>query len=329
MARSMTESSARGIWSDYARIECPLLLVAEIQRSGGSMMAQLFDGHPELYAHPFEIHLGYPKKWDWPTLDLNHEPERWFDFLFERKPIRRYVQNGFAKANRNQAAANYRFPFRFSEAIQKEIFLREIEHRPPNNNRAILNAYFTSFFAAWEGYRPSSRKRLVSGFTPRVNMYEHSRAGFLRDYPDGKLISIIRDPITWYASARKHSLKYKHTSYAIKLWCKSTNSSLELARQYPDQIRLLSYEQILTKPQQTLSGLAEFVGIEFHESLLTPTFLGKPVRPNSSFQVDSTGLNRRMLEREQELRRSQVRKIRRLAWPLYERSLEVISAMNG
>lgn len=329
MARSMTESSARGIWSDYARIDCPLLLVAEIQRSGGSMMAQLFDGHPELYAHPFEIHLGYPKKWDWPTLDLNHEPERWFDFLFERKPIRRYVQNGFAKANRNQAAANYRFPFRFSEAIQKEIFLREIEHRPPNNNRAILNAYFTSFFAAWEGYRPSSRKRLVSGFTPRVNMYEHSRAGFLRDYPDGKLISIIRDPITWYASARKHSLKYKHTSYAIKLWCKSTNSSLELARQYPDQIRLLSYEQILTKPQQTLRGLAEFVGIEFHESLLTPTFLGKPVRPNSSFQVDSTGLNRRMLEREQELRRSQVRKIRRLAWPLYERSLEVISAMNG
>lgn len=318
---------ARSVCLDYTRIDCPLLLVSEIQRSGGSMMAQLFDGHPELYAHPFEIHLGYPKKWDWPTLDLDLEPERWFDILFEKKPIRRFVQKGFAKADRNRAAVNQRFPFHFSEAIQKEVFLSEIKREPPGDNRAILNAYFTSFFAAWEGYHTGGRKRLVSGFTPRVNMYEHSRAGFLRDYPDGKLISVIRDPITWYASARKHSLKYRYTDRAIKLWCKSTRSSLELAHQYPGQIRLVSYEQILTNPQQTLRGLAEFAGIEFHESLLTPTFLGKPVRPNSSFQVDSTGLNRRMLEREQELRRSQVRKIRRMAWPLYEQSLEAISAM--
>jgi hypothetical protein len=319
---------ALNVRSNYMRIECPLLLVAEIQRSGGSMMAQLFDGHPELYAHPFEIHLGYPKKWDWPTLDLNHDPERWFDFLFEKKPIRRFVQKGYAKAVHNRAAASLRLPFRFSEATQKEIFLREIKRRPPSNNREILNAYFTSFFAAWEDYQHSSHKRFVSGFTPRVNMYEHSRTGFLRDYPDGKLISIIRDPITWYASARKHSLKYWHTGYAIKQWCESTKSSLELARQYPSQIRLVSYGQILTKPQETLRELTEFAGIEFHESLLTPTFLGKPVRPNSSFQVDSTGLNRRMLEREKELQRSQVNKIRRMAWPLYEQSLATISDMT-
>jgi hypothetical protein len=320
---------ARSEHSDYTRIDCPLLLVSEIQRSGGSMMAQLFDGHPELYAHPFEIHLGYPRKWDWPTLDLNHDPERWFDFLFEKKPIRRFVQNGFAKADHNRSAANHRFPFRFSEALQKEVFLKEINRRPPSDNRAILNAYFTSFFAAWEDYRPSGRERLVSGFTPRVNMYEHSQAGFLRDYPDGKLISIIRDPITWYASARRHNLKYWRTGHAIKLWCKSIKASLELARLYPGQTRLLCYRQILTNPQRTLRELAEFVGIEFHESLLTPTFLGKPVRPNSSFQVDTTGLNRSMLEREQELRRSQVHKIRRVAWPLYEQSLATISAMSG
>ena len=39
----------------------PLLMVSQIQRSGGSLMAQLFDGHPQLYAHPFEIQIGYPK----------------------------------------------------------------------------------------------------------------------------------------------------------------------------------------------------------------------------------------------------------------------------
>jgi hypothetical protein len=37
-------------------IDAPLFLVSQIPRSGGSMLAQLFDGHPQVYAHPAEIH---------------------------------------------------------------------------------------------------------------------------------------------------------------------------------------------------------------------------------------------------------------------------------
>ena len=63
----------------------PLLLVSQIQRSGGSLMAQLFDGHPELYAHPFEIHIGYPNKWDYPELSAADSPQKWLECLYERK----------------------------------------------------------------------------------------------------------------------------------------------------------------------------------------------------------------------------------------------------
>ena len=36
----------------------PLVLVSQIQRSGGTLLSQLFDGHPECHAHPHELKIG-------------------------------------------------------------------------------------------------------------------------------------------------------------------------------------------------------------------------------------------------------------------------------
>jgi hypothetical protein len=41
----------------------PLALISQIQRSGGSMLSQLFDVHPEVHAHPHELKFGHPKKY--------------------------------------------------------------------------------------------------------------------------------------------------------------------------------------------------------------------------------------------------------------------------
>ena len=55
----------------------PLVLISQIQRSGGTLLSQLFDGHPELHAHPSELKIGRPKFWHWPPLDLDR-PDTWF-----------------------------------------------------------------------------------------------------------------------------------------------------------------------------------------------------------------------------------------------------------
>ena len=49
-------------------VTAPLALISQIQRSGGSMLSQLFDGHPEVHAHPHELKIGYPKKYNWPEI---------------------------------------------------------------------------------------------------------------------------------------------------------------------------------------------------------------------------------------------------------------------
>ena len=50
-------------------VTAPLALISQIQRSGGSMLSQLFDGHPEVHAHPHELKIGYPKKFNWPEIN--------------------------------------------------------------------------------------------------------------------------------------------------------------------------------------------------------------------------------------------------------------------
>ena len=63
----------------------PLVLVSQIQRSGGTLLSQLFDGHPECHAHPHELKIGSPRKFNWP-LDLTR-PERCFETLFEKRSV--------------------------------------------------------------------------------------------------------------------------------------------------------------------------------------------------------------------------------------------------
>jgi len=62
----------------------PLVLCSQVQRSGGTLLSQLFDGHPECHAHPHEIKIGWPREANWPPLDLDR-PEEWFERLFEKK----------------------------------------------------------------------------------------------------------------------------------------------------------------------------------------------------------------------------------------------------
>ena len=45
-------------------IDKELILIAQIQRSGGTLLSQLFDNHSELFNYPSELILKKPK-WDW------------------------------------------------------------------------------------------------------------------------------------------------------------------------------------------------------------------------------------------------------------------------
>ena len=64
-------------------------------------------------------------------------------------------------------------------------------------------------------------------------------------YPDGLLVSVVRDPRGWYASARGHRKYYADLEEAIGLWRASTEAAIEAAARWPDRVAVLSYEELL------------------------------------------------------------------------------------
>jgi hypothetical protein len=84
----------------------PLVLISQIHRSGGTFLSQLFDGHPQCHAHPFELRLGpshgQPKSW--PRIDLDANPDTWWKAVRERHVERHFV-DGYQKASARTLSA--------------------------------------------------------------------------------------------------------------------------------------------------------------------------------------------------------------------------------
>ena len=98
-------------------VSVPLALISQIQRSGGSMLSQLFDGHPQVHAHPHELKFGFPKKYFWPPIDLSDHPDRWFEILFEEIVVRHF-RYGYKKMEKYKDT----LLFIFLPSLQKRTF---------------------------------------------------------------------------------------------------------------------------------------------------------------------------------------------------------------
>jgi hypothetical protein len=270
----------------------PLVLVSQVQRSGGTLLSQLFDGHPECHAHPSEIYIGHPKKWNWPELDLG-DPATWFETLYER-PVELHLDQGYVKEKeaRNEPGHEV-FPFVFLPRLQREIFDACVASWAPASERDVLDCYFTSYFNAWldDQNLYVGPKRVVTGFTPRLAMENDNVDRFFAAYPDGTLVSIVRDPRGWYASASlyRQSL-YEDLDDAIGLWARSVESALDARARFGERVLVLTYEQLVTETERTMRRVAERLGIAMAPVLLVPTFNGRPVRANSSTPVARHGI---------------------------------------
>ncbi len=269
----------------------PLVLISQIQRSGGTLLSQLLDGHPEVHAHPGELSIGKPKKWDWPPLDLER-PETWFDVLFEPQ-VDLYLREGFLKEKPllGQLEPDV-FPFLFSPRVQRAVFERCVAEWRPETERGVLDCYFTSYFNGWldDQNLYSGPKKVVTAFTPRLAMEADRVERYLAAYPDGTFVSIVRDPRAWYASARKHRPHYEDVEEAMALWRQSAETALDARGRHGDRVLLLTYEQLVEETEQTMRRLAERIGIPWSPVLSTPTFNGRPTLANSTEPVERRGV---------------------------------------
>jgi LPS sulfotransferase NodH len=309
----------------------PLVLISQVQRSGGTLLSQLLDGHPECHAHPHELKIGKPMKWDWPPLDLAR-PETWFEVLFEHNTVSHFL-DGYQKPSsearkrkkKKETSVPYDvFPFTFVPRLQKALFDSCVEATAIESERDVLDCYFTSYFNAWLDNHNlySGPKKVVTGFTPRLSMELERVERFFAAYPDGTLVSIVRDPRAWYASATSHRKYYRRAlEEAIGVWRHSTEAALAADERFGARVVVLTYEELIEEPEATVTALADRVGIAMTPELLVPTFNGLPIRANSIDNVKRYGiLPERASAYREKLDGETIARIEELVGDLYERA---------
>jgi hypothetical protein len=299
----------------------PIILISQIQRSGGTLLSQLFDGHPQIHAHPSELMIGYPLKSNWPKLDLTDRPERWFDILFEERSIVDFNES-YYKGQKD----GKKFPFIFLPFLQRNIFLTYLKSIAPVTMREILNAYMTSYFGAWLNNQNSSgQKKFITAFTPRLAMVPDSIESFFDVYPDGKLISIIRDPKNWYPSAFRHNPKkkrYGDIDHALNQWTENARSMLRNKERWDEKVIIIQFEDLVTNTKSVMGYLSDYMNIQFYPQLLSPTYNKFPIRADTSFELENTAILKNTLFRYKTLTREEFKTISDRTDDMHQQVLE-------
>ena len=207
----------------------PLILIAQVQRSGGSLLSQLFDGHPEVLAFPHELKWGGSVKFCWPKVQPADGPLETARRLVAAnlRQNKRFNLIGYHKPALQSDARDrdQHLPFQWSEWHYVAAFLDRWYKQPPESTRDCLNIFLSSYFSAFFDWHVGSAPKVITAFTPRANFVNSypENMNFFRDYPEGLMISICRHPADWYASAQVHQERYKDADGALVQWRQSTN----------------------------------------------------------------------------------------------------------
>ena len=288
----------------------PLVLITQAPRSGGTLLMRLFDGHPQVHAVPHELAtmlpsaLPLPREADgaWKTLD-HPMLETWFV--------------GGLRAGKGQLSDDRaRYRFLLPPLLHRRLFEHCLSGRKPETDRDVLDVYLTAYFNAWLDHSPASEARWVTGFEPSA-IVQPDRLGCFRElYPDGRLISVVRDPASWIVSAARRNKRYQDRGVATALWRDSVETALRL------DAAIVPFEALVGDTERAMRGLAEFLEIDFTDDLLVPTFNGQATKANSSFPVEQAGVIEGPLARRDQLSPEERAEIEGMLGELHARALE-------
>lgn len=270
----------------FCSIRRPLLMVAQVQRSGGTLFSQLLDGHSELWVFPGEMHIAKPKS-SWPTVRPEQYPSITFRKLVDHRCIE-YARVGYSKTLRGSAKES----FNYDVNLHHSQFCAMFRELPPKSSREILDMFFTSFFATWRR-RASNRTderepTYYCGFAAGFEADENAVMRYFRDYPDGHLVSLLRSPDNWLPSALKKETsrrKFQDVRKALGKWRKSADAIERNLNLYPGRVTVIDFRSLILNTRDVMEEFCTRLGLKFEEAVLSPSFDGLPIESNSSFQA--------------------------------------------
>ena len=162
----------------------------------------------------------------------------------------------------------------------------------------------------------------MTGFEPSAILQPDRLRCFRELYPDGRLVSVVRDPASWAVSAARRNARYADRGVAIATWREAVETALRLHASGPTGSRSCLSRRSSGDTERTMKAVAEFLAIEFTDDLLAPTFNGRATKANSSFPVEGAGVIAGPLSRSEQLPAEDRAEIERELGELHTRALE-------
>ena len=158
----------------------PILISSQLQRSGGSLFTQLFDNHPEILSHPWEI-MVYKEGFG------NFKAK----ILKTKKEFLKLSIEGYKKGKHTKK--KHRFYF-LSENFADILFKIKDDIK-------FFDFYFDNFFKYWINYKNDAfKKKLITGFTPFF--CKNNLIKVMNQNKRLNIIHIYRKPQSWWSSAK-------------------------------------------------------------------------------------------------------------------------------
>ena len=309
------KSSFRNVFKrieDYYQLDCPLLVVSGLQRSGTHLVDNLLRNHHQILSYYHELQIGRPNKYHWPNLKNETDLKKRLSALIPRNMVKHFLN-----LNSHQ---NFIFDFAFF----RKIFL-ELEKKNKNlEQRNTLNNFFTAYFNAYLNCNHSNfynEYKYIVVTIPGLTIIKESIEGFFLDYPDGKLFVIIRDPFMWWNSARNHTKRLK--KFGLERYQNTLTNTIWACNEYKDNVFAISFDHLIKNTETSMVSILQSADLEFNKIATYPSNFPNYAIDNSTFGHKKTkSVLKEKIQRELSLPEEDVTYIRTNIYPLYQEVLE-------
>jgi hypothetical protein len=304
---------------EYNTFNHPLLVISGLQRSGTHLVDNLLKNHHQILSYYDELQIGKPNKYHWPDLKDETNIKKRFAALIPRNLARKYL--GLRKYHKsNKAYENFVFDFSWF----KKIFLQLEEKNEKFNQRNTLDNFFTAYFNAYLNCNHSNfydKYKYITAPVPGITIIKKSIEGFIRDYPDGKIFIMIREPIIWWNSARKHTKNLKNNG--LERYEKTLSNTIWARDKYNNSVFAVNFDQLIKNTEESINSLLKHAGLEFNEIATYPSRFPAYAIDNSTFGHKKTRvILKDKIKREVNIPQEDRLYIEAKIYPLYEKVLE-------
>jgi hypothetical protein len=297
---------------EYYNFDYPLLVVSGLQRSGTHLFNNLLCNHHQVLSYYRELQIGRPNKFHWPNLQNETNIKKRFVALIPRN-----MAKHFLNINDHE---NFIFDFNYF----KNLFIKLEKNNNHFNPRTTLDNFFTAYFNAYLNCNHSNfynEYKYIVATIPGLIIFKRSIKSFFKDYPDGKIFVLIREPYIWWNSAQNHTKKLN--KFGLERYEKTLINTKWACNEYKNNVFSVSFDHLVANTEKSMQAILKCADIDFNEIVSYPSKFPYYANDNSTFGHKKTkSVLKEKIKRELKLSKEDRLYIKSNIFPLYEEVLE-------